>query len=166
MTLRSSLAALSACGVVTGACGYILSFSKAPVDELLPWCIPLIFGFVALFAPIYVLEYSASRAAFSSWKRFARGMPSWVLWCVRTFWLIALAHFIWFAFHSGPGVPVAQNGQYFLEAQGRILRTLSHEKYLAAKASELRLLSTMTVAAYFVPMVYWWLHRRPTTPLP
>jgi len=165
MTLRRFSAALSACGVAAGACAYVVSFSKVPVDELLPWCIPLMFGFVALFAPIYVLEYPTLRAA-SFWRRgLARGMPNWVVWCGRALWLIVLAHFVWVAVHNGPGVPAIKGGQYVLEANGRILRTVSEEEYLALKAAELRLFSTMTAAAYFVPMVYWWFKRRPAARL-
>jgi hypothetical protein len=59
---------------------------------------------MALFAPIYALEYLGSSEPSLAWKGFARGLPSWVGPCGVLLSLIALAHFIWFAVHSHWGV--------------------------------------------------------------
>jgi len=114
---------------------------------------------MALFAPIYALEYPASRTLSFSWKGFARGMPSWVAPCSRLLSLIALAHFVWFAVHSGWGVPAIEDGQYVLTARGKILKVLTQAEYLKLTAAGGRMFATMMISFYFVPMMYWWFRR-------
>lgn len=86
------------------------------------WIILLCIGVFALGIPVQILEYPGSRALTFYWKGFARGMPSWVAPCAVLLWLIAIAHFAWFALHSGWGVPAILDGQYVIDARGHILK--------------------------------------------
>jgi hypothetical protein len=153
------LAFLSACGIAACIFAYIYSFFGAPVDTILPWVIPLILGWMVLFATIYAIEYPASRTPSFSWKGFARGMPSWVAPCSWILSLIAIANLVWFAMHSGLGVPAIVDGQYVLDSRGRILKVLTHAEYITLKEAELRAFATMMIFFYFVPMLYWWYRR-------
>ncbi len=159
--IRRFLASLSACGIATSLIAYIESFSATRVDSTFRWSIILIPGWMALFIPIYALEYPASRAPSFSWKGFARGMPSWVVLCSRLLFLIAIGHLAWFAVHSGWGVPTIRDGQYVLIARGRVLKILTEAEYLKLAAAGARTFAAMMIAFYFVPMVYWWFRRKP-----
>jgi len=157
--IRRFLAFLSACGLATSLVAYVGSFSGMRVDTTFRWWIILIPGWMALFAPIYALEYPASRAPSFCWKGFARGMPSWVAPCSWVLSLMAIAHFVWFATHSGWGVPAIQDGQYVLSARGQVLKVISQAEYLNLREAGARVFATMMVSFYFVPMVYWWFSR-------
>jgi hypothetical protein len=133
---------------------YIASFSGTNVDTLFPWYVPLFLGWMALFIPMYVLEYPASRDPAFFWK-FARGMPGWVAPCGIALSLIGVAHIVWFGVHSGLGVPAILDGQYVIEARGRILKILTRTDYLALRAALLRACATVMISFYFAPVMYW-----------
>jgi hypothetical protein len=156
---RRILAFLSACGVSAGASAYIGSFSGVSVDAVLPLMGLLFLGAIALISPIVIIEYPASRTPFYFYSGFARGMPNWVAPCEKMLALIALAHFIWFGVHSGLGFPAIQDGQYVLESRSQVLRVLSQAEYFSLKEAWLRLLASMMISFYFVPMMYWWFRR-------
>lgn len=162
MTVGSStrwlLAILSACGFATSIFGYFASFSGALVDTVFPWFVPLLLGWMALFIPIYALEYPASRSPTFFWK-FARGMPSWVAPCGAALSVIGISHLVWFGLHSGLGVPAIVDGQYVLDTRGRILKVLTRAEYLALRAAGLRAFATMMMSFYYAPMMYWWFRR-------
>jgi hypothetical protein len=114
---------------------------------------------MALFLPIYVLEYPASKTLSFPWKGLTRGMPGWVAPCSQILSLIAIAHIVWFAVRAGLGVPAIVNGQYVLDKQGRILKVLTQAEYLTLRKAALRTLATMMISFYFLPMNYWWFRR-------
>ena len=152
---RRGLAVLSTCGLAASVLSYVASFSGARADTLFPWYAPLILGWMALFIPIYILEYPASRDPFFFWK-FARGMPGWVAPCGVALSLIGVAHLAWFGVHSGMGVPAILDGQYVTEARGRILKVLTQADYLMLRMALLRACATMMISFYFAPTMYWW----------
>jgi hypothetical protein len=86
-------------------------------------------------------------------------MPSWVAPCATLLTLVYAGHFVWFAIHTGLGVPSIKDGQYFIDNHGRNLTVLSQSEYLTLKAAELRMFATFAIAAYFIPMMYWWFRR-------
>jgi len=157
--IRRFFAFLSACGIAASILAYIFSFFGAPVDKVLPWGILLIPGWMLLFAPIFALEYPASRTASFAWRGFARGMPSWVAPCSWVLSVIAIFNFVWFAMHAGLGVPAIVDGQYVLDSRGRILKALTQAEYFTLKEGELRASASMMIYFYFVPMMYWWYRR-------
>ena len=114
---------------------------------------------MALYIPVYALEYPASRALSFSWKGFARGMPSWVAPCSWVLTLVVLAHFVWFIVQSGPGAPAIVDGQYVLDNHGRILKVLTQAEYLTLRGAAVRAFATLMISFYFAPMVYWWFRR-------
>ena len=150
------LALLSACGFSVSVLAYIYSFLGKPVDKVLWGWLVLLPGWMALFLPMYVLEYPQSRTPSFCLKGFARGMPSWVAPSSWLFSLIAVTHLIWLAVENGLGVPAIVNGQYVLGSRGRILRALTQAEYLALTEAELRALSTILISFYFVTTMYWW----------
>ena len=131
------------------------------MDNIFPWYIPLLLGWMALFVPIYALEYPASRAPSFAWKGFARGMPSWVAPCSWLLMLVALAHFVWCVVHYGWGAPEIVDGQYVLDSRGRILKVLTQAEYLKLRAVGARAIATILIYFYFTPMMYWWFRRNP-----
>jgi len=156
---RRFLAALSACGLAASIAGYIGSFSWASADNIFRWYIPLLLGWMALFVPIYVLEYPASRLPSFALKGFSRGMPGWVAPCSWLLSLIALTHFVWFAVHSGWGVPTILDGQSVLDARGHVLKVLTQAEYFKLRAAGARAFATMLIYFYFTPVMYWWFPR-------
>jgi hypothetical protein len=156
LSTSRSLAFLSAFGIAAGIFGYIESFFGAPVDSFVRWGILLFVGQIALFAPIYVLEYPASKSPTFLWHGFSRGMPRWVAPCAQLLTLLAIAHWVLCAFRYGWGVPAIQDGQYVIAARGKILKVVSPAQYVALKEEELRAFATVIVSFYFVPMMYWW----------
>src|SRR6266850_6252630 len=153
---RRFLAFLSACAIALSVFAYVFSFFGAPVDKILPWSLVLFLGIIALIVPIYFLEYPASRKWNWSWKEWARGMPSWVAPCFWLLELFAATHFVWFALHSGAGVPDIIDGQYVLDSHGQIVKILTREEYLSLREAFLRVVATIMISLYFVPMMYWW----------
>ncbi len=158
LSIRWLLAILAGCGLALSVFAYIASFSGAQVDRIFPWFVPLVLVWVALFLPMYVLEYPASRSPTFFWK-FARGMPRWVAPCGAALSLIGVAHVVWFGLHSGLGAPAIRDGQYVLAARGRILKVLTQAEYLTLSAAVLRAFATMVVSFYYAPMMYWWFRR-------
>jgi hypothetical protein len=152
-------AVLSAFVIAACILAYIYSFFATQVDTILPWSVLLILGWMALFLPIYVLEYPASRTPSFGWKGFARGMPSWVAPCSWLLSVIFVAHLVWLVVQTGWGVPEIVNGQYVLSSRGRILKVLTQAEYLALTEAFLRAFTTLMVSFYFLPMTYWWFRR-------
>jgi hypothetical protein len=153
------LAFLSACGLGTGSVAYIETFSRGRLDTAFPWFVLLVLGWMALFLPIYVLEYPDSRLPSFAWNGFARGMPNWVVPAFRLMSLIAVAHFLWYVVRYGAGTTSIVDGQYVLDLRGRILKVLTQTEYTTLRAAEVRALAALTMSFYFVPMAYWWYRR-------
>lgn len=151
------LALVAAGGLAASILGYIYTFFGVLGDKILLWgALLLIPGWMVLFLPMYILEYPLSRAPSFCWKGFARGMPSWVAPCSWLLSVIAIAHLIWFAVHTGWGVPEIVNGQYVLDSRGRILEVLTQAEYSVLMEEELRAFTTMMIYFYFVTTMYWW----------
>ena len=138
---------------------YIESFSGATIGSISGWIILLCIGVFALGIPVQILEYPESKALTFFWKGFARGMPRWVVPCAGLLWLTAIAHFVWFASHSGWGSPAILEGQYVLDARGHVLRLLTKAEYFALEEAQLRAVASLMISCYFVPMMYWWSRR-------
>lgn len=163
-TIHRILAGLSACAIALSVFAYVASFFGTTVDEMLPWAVIPVLGFMVLFVPIYFLEYPASRRWSWSFKGWARDMPNWVVRCFWLLQLIAIAHFAWSAAQNGLGVPEIVDGQYVLDSSGRILKVLTRTEYLKLRQGMERALATIMISLYFVPMMYWWFwqsHSRP-----
>ena len=43
--------------------------------------------------------------------------------------------------------------------RGRVLKTLSQTEYLTLRGAEVRLVASVMISLYFVPMMYWWFSR-------
>lgn len=155
---RKALVSLSICGLTVSVLVYVLSFSAVPVDPVFSWTGVLCVGMMALFLPIIYLEYPRSKNPFFFYMGFARGMPGWVAPCEWLLALFALSQVVWFALHSGLGVPSFQDGQYVIESRGQVLKVISRAEYLALKEAGLRMIAAMMASFYFVPVMYWWFH--------
>jgi hypothetical protein len=158
-SVRRFLALLSACVIAACIVAYVYSFFGASVDRVLPWAVLLFLGWVALFLPIYAIEYPASRSFSFAWSGFSRGMPGWVVLCAKVLLLNATVHLLWSAALNGPGVPAIVDRQYVLDNHGRILKVLTQGEYLALRGATLRVLASLMIYFYFLPMVYWWFRR-------
>ena len=159
---RRFLALLPACGFAANSLLYVSSFYATESDIIVRWDIFVsCLGMIALFIPMYILEYPAggARTFLSSW--LAPGTPRWVAVSCRLLVLVGVGHFIWFAAHSGWGVPVIRGEQYVLNSRGRILKVLSQPEYLALMNAERRMFATIFMSAYFVLAMYWWFSRHP-----
>lgn len=156
--MRKSLAALAACGLILSVVAYIKGLSGTTSNEL-QWISALLIGALALYTPIPFLEHAWGDRTFF-WKGFARGMPRWAVPCIILFWLIAVAHLVWFFVRSDAAIPIIKDGQYILESHGRIRRGLTQPEYLALKAGELRVLAALMFAVYLQPFLYWWFPRK------
>lgn len=154
--IRRLLSALSACGIAASILAYIRSLSEATIDDELRWVIALGIAALALQVPIVVLEHSTLENRTFFWKGFSLGMPRWVVPCVMLFWLIAIAHFVWFFLQTSAAVPIMNDGQYILSSRGRIVRVLTETEFLTFKAGELRVFAALMIACYFMPTMYWW----------
>jgi len=159
LIIRKFLAFLSACGIAASIHAYVDSFSGATMDNSLRWVIILGISAFMLHIPIYALEYPASKDRSFFWTGFARGMPSWVVPCIKLLWLIAVAHLVWFLVQSEAAGPAIKDGQYVLSNHGRIVKVLTQREYLMLKEAELRVFSTITISVYSLPMMYWWFPR-------
>lgn len=129
------------------------------VETIFRWWILLCIVCLRSFIPMYVAEYPASKAPTFFLKGFAQDMPTWVPPCAGIFSLIAISHFVWFAVHSGFGVPEILDGQYVIGDRSRILKVLTRAGYITLKEAEARVFATIIISIYFVPMTYWWFRR-------
>lgn len=155
---------LSALGF--GACifGYVASFSGPLVDRISPGFIPLLIMLIFLALPMWALEYHGGWEWNPfPWKKFARGMPTWVAPCGLGLSLVTVAHIAWFAFHSGMGTPAILDGQYVLDSRGHILKILTQSEYFALSGAFVRGGATLMASFYYVPMTYWWFRRNDRT---
>ncbi len=157
--MRRFLAGLSACGIAVGIVAYVESLSGTTIEDRSQWMIVLGVGVIAIQIPMLVLGRSSVKSRTFFWKGFARGMPRWVVSFVKLFWLIALAHFIWFFIKSHHAVPLIEDGQFILSSRGRIVKVLTEQEYLTLKSEELRVFAALMVACYLAPMMYWWFPR-------
>jgi hypothetical protein len=121
-------------------------------------------GVIAIQVPMFVLERSSVKDRTFFWKGFARSVPKWGVLCVKIFWLIALAHFIWFFINSHHAVPLIKDGQFILSSRGRIVKVLTEQEYLTLKSEELRGFAALMVGCYLAPMLYWWFSRNAQEP--
>jgi len=161
---RRSFALLSACGLAVSVVAYGESFSGSQAELIFRCLVVLLPGWIALFFPIYILEYHALRTRRFGFKSLARGMPSWVAPSARLLWLVAMVHLAWGMLRTGWGVPAIQDGQYVLEAHGRILRLLTPAEYFSLRAALARMSAAMMIFFYFMPTMYWWFRRNEGAP--
>jgi hypothetical protein len=161
---RRALAVLSLAGIALSIVFYLQSFSGTTADEKEGWIAVLVFGPITLELPMAMMEHAWRDRTFF-WKGFARGMPGWVARCVKLFWLLAVAHLLWFGARTGFAIPIIKDGQYLLSNRGRIRAVISEPEYLALKAEELRMIAAFMIAVYLTPTMYWWFpqHGRQTT---
>lgn len=162
--VRKLFALLSACGLAVSVVAYIETFSEPHADTIFRLWIVLVPGFMTLFAPIYILEYPASRERpflwkTVGWKSIFQGMPKWVTPCAWFLSLAAAAHVAWFALGARWGVPAIMDGQYVVEAHGHILRAVTEAEYVQLSAAGARGFASGMIACYFVPVMYWWFRR-------
>ena len=152
--VHRSLAVLSACGLAASIFFYIESLSGAAFDDT-----PLVFAFsigaIAAHLPMYVRERSSLKDRTFYWTGFGRGKPRWVVPLVKVFWLVALAHGVWFFVVSHHAVPIIRDGQWILSSRGRIVKVLTEGEYLKLKAEELKGFAALMIACYLTPTMYW-----------
>jgi hypothetical protein len=154
--VRLSLALMAACGAAASVFVYIESCCGVKCDQIPRWLLLLGVGALAVQLPIPVMEHASLVNRRFFWGEFSRGMPSWVVPCIKLFWLVALAHFVYFLLQSHAAVPIIEDGQYILSNRGRIVKVLTHPEYLALKALEARLFAALTFVGYLMPFMYWW----------
>ena len=158
-TTRGFLALLSACGIAACIPVYIESFSGATIDNSWRWLLLLGIGVFAVGMPIHILEYPSSKNWNFYWKEFARGMPSWVVAFECLLVLVVIAHFVWYYLQGGFGVPGIKDGEYVLDNRGRILKVLTQAEYFTLQEAQLRIVASLIISSYFMPMMYWWFRR-------
>ncbi len=158
-----SLAALSACGLAASILIYVESLTGPAVDDT-----HLVFAFslgaIAAHIPMYVRERSSLKDRTFYWTGFGRGKPGWVVPLVKLFWLVALAHGVWFFVQGHHAVPVIQDGQMILSSRGRVVKVLTQGEYLKLRAQELRGFAALMIACYLTPAMYWWFPRNHQEP--
>jgi hypothetical protein len=157
--MRRFLAGLSACGIAVGIAAYVESLSGTTIGERAVWMFGLGVGVIAVQIPMFVLERPSLQDRTFFWKGFARSVPRSGVFCVKLFWLIAVAHFIWFFAKNHYAVPLIKDGQSLLSSRGRIVKVLTEQEYLTLKAEELREFAALMIACYIAPMLYWWFPR-------
>jgi len=158
-TTRRFLVFLSACGLAASTLAYIKSFSEDSIDHSMRLALPLLIGVLALEIPIHILESSSSSHRRFYWKEIVRGMPRWVVPSSYLLVLAVIVHGVLFFLQGGSGVPTLHDGQYILNGHGRILKVLTQEEYLTLRRAELRMLASLMMCWYYMPMMYWWFRR-------
>jgi|SRR5580704_2319699 hypothetical protein len=155
---RKGFAFLSACGITATIFTYIVSFSGVTSEATSHWEIVLIVGAFVVLIPMAVVERTRLSGRTFSFKEFGRGRPGWMMLCIKLFWVIAVAHVIWFYLRYSGGVPTVEHGQFVLDNHGRI-EELTKSEYLSAEAGELRLCASWIVNCYLMAAAYWWFPR-------
>jgi hypothetical protein len=152
--VRRFLAALSACVAALCVLVYAASLTGIRFDEVV-WN-GLVAGAIAVSAPLAFFEHRSLRAR-TYWRDSARAMPLWARATGKAFWLIAMAHFVWFFFSGYQGSPTIQpDGQFVINSHGRILKVLTESEYWTVKAAELRFLISLIMAVCISTMMAWW----------
>ena len=162
--MRRLLAGVSAFGIAVSIVAYLESLSGATIDDMPHLMTVVVFGAIAIQIPMFVIERSSVKSRAFFWKGFARATSRWAVFFVGLFWLIAVAHFIWFFIRGHHAVPVIKDGQFILSSRGRIVKALTHAEYLTLRADELRTLAALMVACYLAPLMYWLFPRRSQRP--
>ncbi len=76
--------------------------------------------------------------------------------------VLAIAHAVWFAAHSGFVVPEIVDGRYVIDDHGRIIKELTEDQYFSLRGAALRMTMTIVAVLYFLPTSYWFLRSRKT----
>jgi hypothetical protein len=126
---------------------------------MLPWVIVIASGVIALHIPIAIIERNSLQNRTFFMKEFARGMPRWVVPCVVSCGLFAVAHFVWFVIESRGASPTVENGQYLLNSHGRIIGILTQTQFKMLKSLELRGFAALMISCYLFAASYWWFPR-------
>jgi hypothetical protein len=156
---RKFLATAAALGLAASVVAYIGSYFGTTMDTLFRWAVVLHIGVFALLLPMYAIEYSALKDRTFFWKRFAQGLPNWVVPGIKLLGLFFAIHFVLFLVQSHAASPEVKNGEYVLNNHGKIVKVLTQPEYLKLKGAELRLFATGWMFFYFVPTMYWWFPR-------
>jgi hypothetical protein len=106
---RKGFAFLSACGITATIFTYIVSFSGVTSEATSHWEIVLIVGAFVVLIPMAVVERTRLSGRTFSFKEFGRGRPGWMMLCIKLFWVIAVAHVIWFYLRYSGGVPTVEH---------------------------------------------------------
>lgn len=152
--VRRLFAALSAGGAGICVAIYIRSLAGVKFDATVELGMAL--GAIALSVPIALFESRSLESKRAFWRDAMRALPAWARGIVTVFWLVAIAHFVWFFFSGHRGVPTIKDGQFIIDSHGRIIKVLTEHEYWALKGEEVRSLASLMVAVYLNAAMNWW----------
>jgi hypothetical protein len=150
---------LSGVGLLFSVAGWCASFFPLSVDKILPWSLVLLAGFLVDVLTVLWTELPQSKRGWVSHDQLTRDMPDWVGYAEIAVFLFGAANLLWFAYHSGGGVPAIAEGQFVSEARGHIFRMLSGTEYVQLQRLELRFFASIFTGLYCMLTMYWWFHR-------
>ena len=143
---------LAIIGWLIGTTIHLLSIAQIDVAEYFPFVWLLHIGiFIIWFPMIFFLrnnqtelkKLQAARSAIERSTFFSKGVlghsPFWARLLVVIFSVYMAINFLFLS--STPGSPHLENGEYTLQARGRIIRTITEQEYHYYRARQLRQLS-------------------------
>ena len=113
-----------------------------------------------LFLPMLAIEYAGIKANVFR-IQFNRGKPRWVVFGIKTVFVLFLIVFVLFLTLSRAASPQIRDGQYVLDNHGQIVRLLSETEYVRLKEWELRMFALAWMGIYLQLAAYWWFPRNP-----
>ena len=128
--------------------------------ELYSWFYVRVSGVFLLFLPMLAIEYAGIKANVFR-IQFNRGKPRWVVFGIKTVFVLFLIVFVLFLTLSRAASPQIRDGQYVLDNHGQIVRLLSETEYVRLKEWELRMFALAWMGIYLQLAAYWWFPRNP-----
>jgi hypothetical protein len=153
--MRTIYAPLSIAIFGIGVAIYIWSFMAHYVDSIDAYMSILYIGVFLLARPMLRREAPQSYRISFFLKGYAGKAPKGISIVGQLLLITAVIHFGLAVIGSGAGVPSTVDGEYVLEAHGKVIRVLSLFEYRHLQAQNVRAAAAVLAALSFVPMVYW-----------
>jgi hypothetical protein len=156
--MRRVLATLSLIGFLSAVCVFLGSFFGLTLDKLGAVTFMLHGGIFALFLAQFLSDKKLRPMnPYSAAPPFVRSIGA----ALGTIFVVV---FIAFFLMSRAASPQVLNGEFVLNAHGKIVAHISEHEYLVLKGWELRIFATLWMFFYFTLMTGWLFGSPDTTP--
>lgn len=158
--LGALFAVIATVGMLASLLLYIASFVRPDFEATLNFWLPLLCGVAIVSLPIYKAEGDGS--GWLTFRRLSRSLPRWSLPIAYSLWALVVIQAVYAISLNSTGVPRKEDDRFVVYSRGEVVAEITQADYLRVVLADARACSSVSLALYYIPLVYW-CRKRPAT---